>query len=162
MNRAWSTWTASGSIRDAVSNARYQAFLDDVGDSKVYAHPDEPPGKDYTPAHFRDPRFNGRNSRWLGVDWYDAYAFCLWAGASCRANWSGKKRPAATDGRPYPWGMWDPSKAHHVERSFGVRVQSLEELETLVVSVTLDYPAEPVLPVDALPEGASPYGLRHT
>ncbi|MHB2020388.1 MAG: SUMF1/EgtB/PvdO family nonheme iron enzyme [Candidatus Xenobia bacterium] len=145
--------------RELVSNARYQEFLDDVKGSRVFAHPDEPPDKDYRPAHWRDPRFNQPDMPVVGVDWYDAYAFCLWAGGRLPTELQWEKAARGTDGRPYPWGVWDPQRAWYVERTFGARVDSLEALEKLITGVTLDYPAQPVLPVSALPEGASPYGV---
>lgn len=144
--------------RETVTNARYQEFLDDVKDSKVYAHPDEPVGKDYTPAHWRDPRFNRPDLPVVGVDWYDAWAFATWAGGTLPSEMEWEKAARGTDGRHYPWGEWDPSKANYVERSFKLQPNDLVELEAAVLSVTDEYPAQPVLPSAALPEGASPYG----
>ena len=74
--------------RHTVTNARYQAFLDGVGDSRMYAHPDEPLGKDYT-------RLIGRRRPLqqprpvVGIDWYDAYALHCGRAASCPASGGG-------------------------------------------------------------------------
>lgn len=145
-----------------VTNARYQKFLDDVGDSKLFAHPDEPEGKQYTPAHWRDARFNRPDLPVVGIDWYDAFAFAAWAGGTLPSELEWEKAARGVDGRPYPWGgAWDPERANNIGRSFGTEPADLAELERLLVTVARDFPAEPVLPADSLPEGASPYGALH-
>lgn len=144
--------------RHAVTNARYQNFLDAVGNSKAYAHPDEPAGKDYRPAHWRDARFNRPELPVVGIDWYDAYAFASWAGGALPSELEWEKAARGTDGRPYPWGEWNPARAHWVEAAFGAKPRDLAELEALLVSVTDSIPAIPVVAASALAESASPYG----
>jgi gamma-glutamyl hercynylcysteine S-oxide synthase len=146
--------------RTAVSNARYAAFLEEVGSSSAFAHPDEPPGKDYTPAHWDDPRFNRPDHPVVGCDWYDAYAFAAWAGGQLPSETQWEKAARGADGRLYPWGNdWDGAHANYVGRVAGGEPCSMAELEELLFSYGCEPPAEPLMPVDALPEGASPYGL---
>jgi formylglycine-generating enzyme required for sulfatase activity len=77
------------------------------------------------------------------VTWHDAVAYCNWlaevTGKAYRlpseAEW--EKGARGTDGRVYPWGNeWDPKRCNSEEGSPG-----------------------DTTPVDAYPEGASPYGL---
>ncbi|MEU0743049.1 SUMF1/EgtB/PvdO family nonheme iron enzyme [Streptomyces sp. NPDC006134] len=146
--------------RTAVTNARYGEFLREAVPGGEFAHPDEPLGKDYTPAHWRDPRFNAPELPVVGVDWYDAYAFSRWAGGRLPSEDEWEKAARGTDARTYPWGStWDAGKARCVLGAYGrEEIRDLEELEELLVRTTRTWPPDPVLPADALPDGASPYG----
>jgi gamma-glutamyl hercynylcysteine S-oxide synthase len=149
--------------RTTVTNARYAEFLADAQGSTEFAHPDEPEGKDYTPAHWRDPRFNDPSFPVVGVDWYDCYAFARWAGGRLPSEDEWEKAARGTDARTYPWGnRWDPARAQCVLSAYEIdELNNLEELEELLVRTTMEWPRNPVLPADSLPEGASPYGLLH-
>ncbi|HEU5472937.1 MAG TPA: SUMF1/EgtB/PvdO family nonheme iron enzyme [Actinophytocola sp.] len=149
--------------RTTVTNARYAEFLADAMGSTEFAHPDEPPGKDYTPTHWRDPRFNDPSFPVVGVDWYDAWAFARWAGGRLPSEDEWEKAARGTDGRTYPWGNeWDRDKAQSVLSAYDrEELRDLSELEELLVRTTLEWPRNPVLAADALPAGASPYGARN-
>ncbi|WP_062218163.1 SUMF1/EgtB/PvdO family nonheme iron enzyme [Streptomyces sp. NBRC 109706] len=148
--------------RVTVTNRRYAEFLQDVGTSGEFAHPDEPLDKDYTPAHWREARFSDPDQPVVGVDWYDAYAFARWAGGRLPSEDQWEKAARGTDGRVYPWGNdWDPDRANGVHRAYGTSPENLAELEALLVRTSMEWPADPVLPADSLPAGASPYGALH-
>lgn len=146
--------------RTTVTNARYREFLDAVGDSGEFDHPDQPHERSHRPVHWHDPRFNAPGLPVVGIDWYDAWAFASWAGGTLPSEVQWEKAARGVDGRRYPWGEeWDRDRVNYVERAYGTAVADLDSLEALLVTTTHDdSPAHPVLPSDALPEGASPYG----
>lgn len=146
--------------RTTVTNRRYREFLQDVGSSKDFAHPDEPEGKDYTPAHWRESRFDDPDFPVVGVDWYDAYAFARWAGGRLPSEDEWEKAARGVDGRTYPWGDdWDPELANGVHSAYGAgEPADLAELEALLTRTTMEWPPEPMRRADAFPAGASPYG----
>lgn len=147
--------------RTTVTNARYAEFLAEARGTTKFAHPDEPEGKDYTPAHWRDPRFNGPSFPVVGIDWYDAWAFARWAGGRLPSENEWEKAARGTDSRVYPWGNeWDRDRAQCVLSAYEREdLRNLQELEELLVRTTMEWPRRPVVAADALPAGASPYGV---
>lgn len=107
-----------------VSNGKYERFM------KATGHP--------APAYWDDPRLNGATQPVVGVNWYDAQAFCEWEDKRLptEAEWENAAR--GPDGFRYPWG-----------NAFDARY------------VNYGKQHDATMPVDSLRGGASPYGLHH-
>ena len=113
-----------------VTNLQYQQFI---------AATDR-----HSPQHFRNRTFpKGKIDHPVTyVSWYDAKAYCEWAGKRLPSDAEWEKAARGTDGRIFPWGdEFDVNKAN-----MPLRWESLKtEGDTT--------------PVGAFPSGVSPYGL---
>jgi formylglycine-generating enzyme required for sulfatase activity len=100
-----------------VTNAQYGQFLAATADPRgptVHQghHPDEVTNKDHTPTSWDGTGITmwspAANMPVVNVDWYDAYAYCAWAGLKLptEAQWECAAR--GRDGRTYPWGNAAP------------------------------------------------------
>lgn len=163
-----------------VTMARYAAFLAHIrstGDHSL-CHPDEPREKDHRPALAEpwaqpfswpdaDPPAPPAGCEDLPVvlvDWFDAYAYCAWAGGSLptEAQW---ERAASFDGdpsarRPYPWGAeWAAGRAQSVDVLAGKPIPDLGAwLEWHEAFAKLDPAERPrgrIARAGAFPDGAS-------
>jgi len=129
--------------RYEVTNAQYRKFVEYIaktGDHSL-CYPNEPKGKDHKPLSFDDPNLCKDDQPVVGVDWYDAYAYCAYVGKRLPTELEWEKAARGEDGRLYPWGN--------------------ERVDRIWVSGSdadgYDYTA----PVNSMPEGKSPYGCFH-
>ncbi len=128
--------------RTPVTNAQYAAFIQATGYSAPYYWKGgQPPG-------------GAQDHPVVNVTWHDALAYCDWlAQASNKpyrlpseAEW--EKGARGSEGSIYPWGnQWDAARCNSKETSQG---DTSPPLHVYAGSTT---------PVDAHPDGASPYGL---
>ncbi|MDO9391542.1 MAG: SUMF1/EgtB/PvdO family nonheme iron enzyme [bacterium] len=105
-----------------VTNAQYQAFMDDGGYSNsTYWTTDgwtwRTNSNTTEPDFWTSGNYNSGlafpNYPVVGVNWYEAYAYCKWAGGSLSTEAQWEKAARGTDARYYPWGStWDGLKCN--------------------------------------------------
>lgn len=106
-----------------VSNALYEQFMQATGRKQ--------------PEYWTYVQFNKKDQPVVGVTWYDAKAYCEWAGKRLPTEAEWEKAARGTDRRMYPWGnTWEGNRANTLHSGPG-------------------HPA----PVNAYEAGQSPYGV---
>lgn len=148
--------------RFEVTNRQYAQFLRAAGtDRHRYCHADEPPHKSHLPTYWRDPRLNGPAHPVTGVDWYDADAYCRWAGKQLPAEAQWEKAARGPDGREYPWGnTWAAAYSRNVESTLGRPIHGERQWLRVLGRLDLDALTQMTQPVGSFPLGVSPYGAH--
>ena len=125
-----------------VTNARYGAFIEAHGYSaREYWSPEGWKWRQETgssqPRWWDDEDFNRPDQPVVGVTYYEAEAYCQWAGLRLPAEQEWEKAARGTDGRVYPWGnKWQEGRCNSDEAGIGHTT-----------------------PVNRYRSGASPYGV---
>lgn len=119
-----------------VTNAQYKAFTDATNHRtpKLWKVPVEGHGMTYPPEKADHPV--------VYVDWYDAQAYCHWAGKRLPSEQEWEKAARGTEGWIFPWGdRFDTKKANSPQRW-----------------LSRDQKGD-TMPVGRFEDGKSPYGL---
>lgn len=116
---------ATGTIAQAfyldrleVTNQEYSEFLRAVQSwsrsTHRSRHGDEPRDKvSHVPEFWEDASYNQPDQPVVGVDWYDAEAFCRWREKRLPTADEWERAARGTDGRLYPWGdTFDSTRAN--------------------------------------------------
>lgn len=110
--------------RYEVTNDAYGRFLEQMRQQSTGGHrrlhPDEPAGKDHTPKLWDEASFNRPEQPVVGVDSWDADAYCHWAGKRLPTadEWERAARGGGGEDRLYPWGDdFSPERANIGEGS---------------------------------------------
>ena len=118
--------------RFEVTNAQFEAFVNATG----YRTTAEEKGEFNTWRAAYAPGMENYPVVWMS--WYDADAYCKWAGKRLPTEAEWEKAARGNLGRIFPWGNeWDPTKANSGETGYGH-----------------------TMPVGSFPTGFSYYGAR--
>lgn len=123
--------------RYLVTVGAYQRFVEQGGYGNPEYWREDVFSQFQEPAHWED-QLPYPNRPVVGVSWFEAQAFCAWAGGRLPREAEWERAAWANDGRKYPWGNEDADQSRlNFDRNVGH-----------------------VTPVGLYPLGASPEGLQ--
>ncbi len=108
-----------------MTNSQYALFVDDDGYSRQEFWSEE--GWQWVqsegikaPTYWRNPEFNAPNQPVVGVSWWEAEAFCKWAGVRLPTEQQWEAAARGPDGLEYPWGNdWEDGICNSDEAGLG-------------------------------------------
>ena len=118
-----------------VTNAEYQRFIADGGYAEAsYWLPEgwtwrQNKGREQ-PSYWGNEDFNAARQPVVGVTWYEADAYCRWAGKSLPEEPQWDKACRGIDGRAFPWGSQPLAGAGNGLSSFTLPVGVGDMLQT--------------------------------
>jgi formylglycine-generating enzyme required for sulfatase activity len=123
-----------------VTCREYELFLVAIRGSNrhQWCHEMEPGNKDHTPGSEEDSTFNSLlwsemknecngNLPVRFVDWFDAIAYCRWAGGDLPTEFEWERACAGSSGTRYPWGnKWGGARHGEADRPANLKLRITE------------------------------------
>ena len=129
-----------------VSYRYYRAFLESTGRD--------------APAFWENERFHKPDHPVLGVTWYDATAYCIWAGKRLPTEAEWEQASRGSQGYAYPWGnAWDPQRTNTASYWAGKTFLSMAKWSEWM-QTALDRGKAGPLDVGTFSNGVSPFGVH--